>query len=74
VSTGGSWAPCTSPHTTAALDDGSHTFDVRATDAAGNTDGTPASHTWSIDLGPPSVTITGADDLRQRRRPEHLHR
>jgi len=54
----GSWAACTSPHTTAALDDGNHTFDVRATDAAGNTDGTPASRTWSIDLGPPSVTIT----------------
>src|SRR5205814_549189 len=45
-------------HTTAALGEGSHTFDVRATDPAGNTDGTPASHTWSIDLGPPTVTIT----------------
>src|SRR5206468_6604871 len=55
---GGSWSTCTSPHTTAALAEGSHTFDVRATDAAGNTDGTPASHTWSIDLGPPTVTIT----------------
>src|SRR5206468_1503507 len=55
---GGSWSTCTSPHTTAALAEGSHTFDVRATDAAGNTGGTPASHTWSIDLGPPTVTIT----------------
>ena len=55
---GGSWTPCTSPHTTAALTDGGHTFDVRAVDAAGNDDATPASHTWSIDLGPPSVTIT----------------
>src|SRR5207248_3756454 len=55
---GGSWSACTSPHTTAALGEGSHTFDVRATDAAGNTDGTPASHAWSIDLGPPTVSIT----------------
>src|SRR5205085_8773554 len=47
---GGSWSACTSPHTTAALAEGSHTFDVRATDAAGNRDATPASHTWSIDL------------------------
>ena len=55
---GGAWAPCTSPHTTAALADGSHAFDVRATDTAGNTDGTPATHAWSIDLGPPAITIT----------------
>src|SRR5213076_1194505 len=31
---GGSWASCTSPHTTSALAAGSHTFDVRATDQA----------------------------------------
>ncbi|MFL5945446.1 MAG: Ig-like domain-containing protein [Gaiellaceae bacterium] len=40
------------------MDEGSHTLDVRATDQAGNTDSTPASHTWAIDLGPPAVTIT----------------
>src|SRR5205814_86782 len=34
----GSWAPCTSPETISpALTPGSHTFDVRATDMAGNT-------------------------------------
>src|SRR5205807_1928543 len=54
----GGWASCSSPHTTGTLADGSHTFDVRATDAAGNTDGTPASHTWSLDTGPPTVSIT----------------
>jgi hypothetical protein len=54
----GSWSSCTSPHTTATLGEGSHAFDVRGTDQAGNTDGTPASHTWSIDLGPPTVSIT----------------
>jgi hypothetical protein len=56
---GASWSPCSSPHTVSpALGEGSHTFDVRATDAAGNTDTTPAGHTWSIDLGAPTVTIT----------------
>ena len=46
-----------SPDTLAALGAGSHTFDVRATDAAGNTDPTPASHTWTIDLTAPNTTI-----------------
>jgi hypothetical protein len=55
---GASWATCTSPHTLAALAEGSHTFDVRASDAAGNTDSTPASYTWAIDAGAPTVTIT----------------
>src|SRR5207302_8738410 len=44
---GGSWATCTSPHTTAALAEGSHPFEVRATDLSGNTDATPASFTWT---------------------------
>src|SRR5204863_8283633 len=54
---GGSWSSCTSPHTTAALDDGSHTFDVRTTDAAGNTDGTPASSTWTVDTAAPATSL-----------------
>src|SRR4029078_9649550 len=54
---GGSWNSCTSPHTTAALTDGSHTFDVRATDQARNTHATPATHTWTVDLTAPNTTI-----------------
>src|SRR5205823_5964291 len=53
----GSWSACTSPHTTAALAEGSHTFDVRATDTAGNTDASPASVTWAIDLTAPNTTV-----------------
>src|SRR5205807_1329324 len=55
---GGGWTPCASPETVSpALGAGSHTFDVRATDSAGNTDGTPASYTWTIDLTAPDTTI-----------------
>src|SRR5205823_5523003 len=55
---GGSWAPCTSPDTlSSALADGSHTFHVRATDQAGNTDATPAGYGWTIDTAAPQTTI-----------------
>ena len=40
---GGSFFACSSPHTTATLGDGAHTFEVRATDAAGNVDPSPAA-------------------------------
>jgi hypothetical protein len=56
---GGSYAVCTSPHTTAALGDGSHTFYVYAVDAAGNVDATPATYSWSVDTVAPTTTITG---------------
>jgi hypothetical protein len=45
---GGAWQPCNSPHTTAELSDGRHTFEVRATDEAGNTDPTPAARTFTV--------------------------
>jgi prepilin-type N-terminal cleavage/methylation domain-containing protein len=61
---GGSWSACTSPTQYTSLSSGSHTFEVRATDAAGNTDPTPASYTWTVspappvDTTPPETTIT----------------
>ena len=54
------FAACTSPQSYTALGAGSHTFQVRAIDAAGNVDGTPASHAWTIDTTPPSTAIIGA--------------
>jgi hypothetical protein len=47
----GSFATCTTPKSYTGLTVGSHTFQVRATDAAGNTDSTPASFTWTIKCG-----------------------
>jgi hypothetical protein len=44
----GPWASCTSPKSYASLAVGGHTFEVRATDAAGNADPTPATRSWTI--------------------------
>jgi hypothetical protein len=53
----GAFAPCGTPFTTAVLADGEHTFAVRARDAAGNVDPTPASRTWTIDRTAPDTVI-----------------
>jgi hypothetical protein len=53
----GSWATCTSPKTYGTLADGSHTFDVRAVDAAGNT-GATTSRTWTVDATGPVIGTT----------------
>ena len=59
----GDWQSCSSPKSYGPLADGSHTFEVRATDQASNTDPTPASHTWEIDTSaPPPQDGSGAAD------------
>jgi hypothetical protein len=57
---GAAFSPCSSPETVAALADGAHTFEVRATDAAMNTDPTPATRSFSVDTesGPVSGEAT----------------
>ncbi len=56
------FAACSSPSTLAGLAGGTHTFAVRAVDAAGNTDASPASATWTIGVPPETVILTGPLD------------
>lgn len=56
---GGAWTSCTSPKALTGLSDGDHELHVRATDAAGNTDATPASRAWTVDTGAPATKVTG---------------
>ena len=53
----GAFAACTSPKSVGPMGDGSHTFSVRATDAAGHVS-TPASRTFHVDATAPETTIT----------------
>ena len=54
----GAFASCTSPYVVGTFADGEHTFSVRAIDAAGNTDQSPATRTFTVDTVAPETTIT----------------
>ncbi len=65
----GSYATCTSAKSYSGLSVGSHQFSVRAKDAAGNVDPTPATQAWTIkasappsDTTPPDTSITDGPD------------
>jgi calcineurin-like phosphoesterase family protein/thrombospondin type 3 repeat protein len=60
----GGFSPCASPTTYDSLSNGSHTFGVQATDAAGNTDATPATRTWTVNATTQSDPVfVGAGDI-----------
>jgi CSLREA domain-containing protein len=58
-----SFSSCVSPALFTGLEPGEHTLLVRAQDAAGNFDPTPASYTWTI-LPPPDTFINAAPDTQ----------
>jgi hypothetical protein len=65
---GAGFSTCTSPETYSALADGVHVFSVRATDAAGNVDASPAVFAWTVDTAGPGRPqgfrgAVGADGL-----------
>jgi hypothetical protein len=64
---GAAFAACGSPQSYAGLAEGVHTFHVRATDGAGNTDPTPATRTWTVDAPSTFVTVTAEADARVER-------
>jgi hypothetical protein len=69
---GGSYSACTSPQSYSGLGDGSHTFSVRASDNAGNTDASPASFTWLVDTVAPVTTDDAPSDWKNTAVTVHL--
>ena len=64
---GGAFAACSSPQSYTGLGNGAHDFQVRAVDAAGNRDYTPAQRAWTVDRqgggsggDAPDTRITGS--------------
>jgi hypothetical protein len=60
---GGGFAACSSPRTLTTQSDGSHSFAVRAIDAAGNHSSTAASDTWIVDTAAPTASLDSTPGL-----------
>src|SRR5437867_1160882 len=54
---GAAFVACVNPQTYTGLAGGQHAFMVRAVDAAGNVDPTPATRTWTVDTTPPDTSL-----------------
>lgn len=59
---GDEFESCVSPHTLPTLSGATHSFAVRAVDAGGNVDETPASRSVTVDVTPPNVTVAAPAD------------
>ena len=62
---GSAFAPCTSPVVYGGLAAAAHTFAVRAVDAAGNVDPTPATFDWTVGSPPVSTFVTCGQVITQ---------
>ncbi|HYO52187.1 MAG TPA: kelch repeat-containing protein [Archangium sp.] len=51
------FVPCSSTPSFEHLPDGAHTLEVRAIDASGNADTSPAIHTWTVDTMAPAAPL-----------------
>ena len=58
----GTWESCTSPKSYSSLGQGSHTFEVRQSDQAGNTSA-EASRTWTVDSQIPVAPVNTSAPL-----------
>lgn len=58
---GAGYGVCATGKSYASLGDGSHTFQVRAIDAAGNV-GVASSYTWTVDTTTPMASISSSPD------------
>ncbi len=56
---GAAYETVVSPVSFSSLPQAAHTFNVRAKDAAGNVDPTPASVTWTVDTKAPTFALPG---------------
>ena len=60
----GSEIPCLSPFVPPDLDDGTHTLQLRATNAAG--EASTETRTWTVDTTPPEVEVTRLATIAKR--------
>ena len=67
----GNWETCSSPLTPAALSEGDHELEVRATDRVRNVESDPATRSFNVDLTAPATEITSgpAEGPRSRAPP-----
>jgi hypothetical protein len=70
----GPWQPCGSPQTYSGLAMGSHRFEVRASDEAGNQEPAPARHAWQVLKPGLRIPATGAQAVALAREIAALRR
>ena len=63
---GAAFTPCAQQQDYNGLAEGGHTFQVRATDKAGNVDSTAAEYRWQVDTTPPQPPVFQTPTTHQR--------